>query len=60
MNSEMMNQYIQFVADRLCYTLGHSKIYNTKKSFTWIEALSLEGKNNFFEEEHHNIKMLIL
>lgn len=49
MNSEMMNQYIQFVADRLCYTLGHSKIYNTKNPFTWIEALSLEGKNNFFE-----------
>lgn len=49
MNSEMMNQYIQFVADRLCYTLGHPKIYNTKNPFTWIEALSLEGKNNFFE-----------
>lgn len=49
MNSEMMNQYIQFVADRLCYTLGHTKIYNTKNPFTWIEALSLEGKNNFFE-----------
>ena len=37
MNSEMMNQYIQFVADRLCYTLGHPKIYNTKNPFTWIK-----------------------
>ena len=49
MNSEMMNQYIKFVADRLCYTLGHPKIYNTKNPFTWMEALSLEGKGNFFE-----------
>jgi len=49
MNSEMMTQYIKFVADRLCYSLGHKKIYNVKNPFTWIEALSLEGKNNFFE-----------
>ena len=49
MNSELMTQYIQYVADRLCYSLGYQKIYNVKNPFTWIEALSLEGKSNFFE-----------
>ena len=28
MNSQMMTQYIQFVADRLCVQLGYDKIYN--------------------------------
>ena len=28
MNSQLMTQYIQFVADRLCVQLGYKKIYN--------------------------------
>jgi ribonucleoside-diphosphate reductase subunit M2 len=49
MNSEMMTQYIQFVADRLCVQLGYKKIYNVANPFTWMELISLEGKVNFFE-----------
>jgi ribonucleoside-diphosphate reductase subunit M2 len=49
MNSEMMTQYIQFMADRLCIQLGYDKIYNTNNPFSWMELISLEGKTSFFE-----------
>jgi ribonucleoside-diphosphate reductase subunit M2 len=49
MNSELMSQYIQFVADRLCVQLGYPKIYNAVNPFSWMELISLEGKTNFFE-----------
>ena len=49
MNSELMTQYIKFVADRLCLQLGYEKIYNSSNPFSWMELISLEGKTNFFE-----------
>ena len=49
MNSQMMTQYIQFVADRLCLQLGYKKIYDVLNPFDWMELISLEGKTNFFE-----------
>jgi len=49
MNSEMMTQYIQFVADRLLVQLGYEKLYNVSNPFDWMELISLEGKTNFFE-----------
>jgi ribonucleoside-diphosphate reductase subunit M2 len=50
MNSEMMTQYIQFVADRLSIQLGYKKIYNVVNPFDWMELISLESKTNFFEK----------
>jgi ribonucleoside-diphosphate reductase subunit M2 len=52
MNSLMMTQYIQFVADRLCLQLGYKKIYNVLNPFDWMELISLEGKTNFFEKRN--------
>ena len=49
MNSMLMNQYIQFCADRLCVQLGYEKIYNVLNPFDFMELISLEGKVNFFE-----------
>jgi ribonucleotide reductase beta subunit family protein with ferritin-like domain len=49
MNAELMSQYIEFVADRLIYSLGYEKIYHTKNPFDWMELISLQGKTNFFE-----------
>jgi ribonucleoside-diphosphate reductase subunit M2 len=49
MNSELMTQYIQYVADRLCLQLGYDKIYNVTNCFDFMELISLEGKTNFFE-----------
>lgn len=50
MNSEMMAQYIEFVADRLLSQLDYDKLYNTKNPFDWMENISLRPKTNFFEK----------
>lgn len=52
MNSQMMTQYIQFVADRLCLQLGYDKIYNVNNPFDFMELISLESKTNFFEKRN--------
>lgn len=51
MNSELMTQYIKFVADRLCVQLGYEKIYNVSNPFDFMELISLENKGNFFERK---------
>ena len=50
MNSHLMSQYIEFVADRLAVQLGAGEIYGTKNPFDFMELISLEGKTNFFEK----------
>jgi len=50
MNSDMMCQYIEFVADRLLLSLGCDKIYNAVNPFDFMELISLQGKTNFFEK----------
>ena len=50
MNSELMGQYLEFVADRIFVALGHPKQYNATNPFDFMELISLEGKSNFFEK----------
>ena len=50
MNAALMQQYIEFVADRWIDELGYSKIYHTSNPFDFMEMISLEGKTNFFEK----------
>ena len=50
MNSELMKQYIEFVADRLLSQLNYPKLYNSSNPFDFMELISLEGKTNFFEK----------
>ncbi|WP_394851339.1 ribonucleoside-diphosphate reductase small subunit [Pontibacter diazotrophicus] len=50
MNSKLMSQYIEFVADRLLGELGCSKLYNSTNPFDFMEMISLQGKTNFFEK----------
>ena len=50
MNSSLMCQYIEFVADRLLVTLGYPKLYKTGNPFDFMELISLQGKTNFFEK----------
>ncbi len=50
MNSKLMCDYIEFVADRLLVALGCSKIYNAINPFDFMEMISLQGKTNFFEK----------
>jgi ribonucleoside-diphosphate reductase beta chain len=49
MNSQLMCQYIEFVADRLLDELTGQKIYNATNPFDFMEMISLRGKTNFFE-----------
>ena len=49
MNSELMAQYIEYVADRLLVQLGYSKIWKVQNPFDFMEMISLTGKTNFFE-----------
>ncbi len=51
MNSQMMTQYIQYVADRLCVQLGYDKIYNVTNPCDFMELISLESKTNMFERK---------
>jgi ribonucleoside-diphosphate reductase subunit M2 len=50
MNSTLMKQYIEFVADRLLLSLGNEKVYKSTNPFDFMENISLAGKTNFFEK----------
>jgi len=50
MNADLMKQYIEFVADRLSLQLGYPKIYSATNPFDFMERISLENKDNFFEK----------
>ena len=50
MNSDLMCQYIEFVADRLLVELGCPRVYNSSNPFDFMEMISLQGKTNFFEK----------
>jgi len=50
MNAKLMQQYIEFVADRWLGELGYPKMFNATNPFDFMEMISLEGKTNFFEK----------
>ena len=50
MNSDLMGQYIEFVADRLLMELGNDKVFNTSNPFDFMDMISIQGKTNFFEK----------
>jgi ribonucleotide reductase beta subunit family protein with ferritin-like domain len=50
MNSGLMSQYIEYVADRLLVSLGYDKLFHSENPFDFMEMLSLQGKTNFFEK----------
>jgi len=49
MNSNLMAQYIQFIADRLLVQLGYLKLYNKTNPLDFMDFISVEQKTNFFE-----------
>lgn len=50
MNARLMQQYIEFVADRWLVELGCPKLYHAANPFDFMEMISLQGKTNFFEK----------
>lgn len=57
MNAKLMSQYIEFVADRLLLQLGYPKAYSATNPFPFMEKISLENKDNFFEKRVSNYGM---
>jgi ribonucleoside-diphosphate reductase beta chain len=53
MNSQSMNDYIEYIADRLLIMLGYKKIYNKQNPFKFMETIGLNDKTNFFETRPH-------
>jgi ribonucleoside-diphosphate reductase beta chain len=53
-NSEMMIEYIKYIADHLMISLGYQKIHSAKNPFPWMETMSLHVKSNFFEDDETN------
>lgn len=49
MNSNLMKQYIEFVADFWLVRLGYEKVYKSENPFDFMDMLSLDSKSNFFE-----------
>lgn len=50
MSSELMTQYIKFVADYWLVELGYGKLYDVKNPFPFMGLISVERKTNFFEK----------
>lgn len=50
MNSELMVEYIKYIADRLLLQLGYKAYYGvTKCPLDFMERISISNKSNFFE-----------
>ncbi|AGF85216.1 reductase small subunit [Moumouvirus goulette] len=52
MNSELMSQYIKYVADRLLVQLGYKKKYFVENPFEYMKKIDVFVKANFFEERN--------
>ena len=50
MNTKLMSQYIEYVADRLIFQLGYPKLFNSQNPFDFMQLISMENKTNFFEK----------
>lgn len=50
MNADLMQQYIEFVADRLLGELGCTPVFNSTNPFDFMDMISIQGKTNFFEK----------
>lgn len=48
-NSDLMSQYIRYVADRLLVQLGYVKKYQATNPFEFMEKIDTYVKDNFFE-----------
>ncbi len=50
MNTNMMNQYLEYVVDQLLIKLQCTPVFNVAQPFTFMNKIALKGKTNFFEK----------
>jgi ribonucleotide reductase beta subunit family protein with ferritin-like domain len=49
LNSNQMENYLEYICDRLLVSLGYAKKYHTENPFDFMETIGLNKKTNFFE-----------
>lgn len=49
LNSGLMNQYIEYVGDRLAVSLGYSKLFRSTNPFGFMDTIGMMQKTNFHE-----------
>ena len=49
LNVDLMDQYTEYISDRITVSLGYSKIYNSKNPFSFMETIGMMQKTNFHE-----------
>lgn len=49
MNTTLMGQYIEYIADVLLQNLEHNVLYGTKNPFDFMVNINMQKKENFFE-----------
>lgn len=57
MNSNLMYDYIKYVADRLIEQLGYEKHYESHNPFDFMDRISMYNHNNFFETRGTNYQL---
>jgi ribonucleoside-diphosphate reductase beta chain len=50
MNSQLMIQYIKYIADWISVSLGYDKIYRCENPFSFMNTIGMESRSNFFDE----------
>lgn len=48
MNLDLMNEYIEYVADTILVMLDCEKLYNTDNPFDFMENIAMDNKTDFF------------
>ncbi|CAG7837870.1 unnamed protein product [Allacma fusca] len=51
MNCQLMSKYVEFVADRLLFELGCTKIHNVENPLDFMKHVCLEGKTSVLEKK---------
>lgn len=60
MNTEMMKEYIRFVANQLVKNLGHKELFPTSKQpFPFMDRICVDTKDSFFEGRVTGYQMLV-
>ena len=57
MNSDHMQEYIKFCADRLLEQAGFEELYGANNPFAFMEKISLQTKTNFHERRVSDYKI---
>jgi len=51
MNSELMIQYVRFIADYWLAYMKYPALYNARNPFVFMNTIAIQRKNNFFERK---------